>query len=48
MNKLFEFLNPLTDVNEVLAGYWSKVVINLLITKTQETVEYILTSKGVL
>lgn len=30
MNKLFEFIKPTKDVNEVLAGYWSKIVLSLI------------------
>ncbi|KAL4467665.1 hypothetical protein ABPG74_013000 [Tetrahymena malaccensis] len=48
MNKLFQFLEPLTCINEVLAGYWSKVVLSLIQMKPQEMIEYILTSQGVL
>ncbi|KAL4475412.1 hypothetical protein ABPG72_022047 [Tetrahymena utriculariae] len=48
MNKLFQFLEPLTCINEVLAGYWSKVVLSLVQMKPQEMMQYILTSQGVL
>lgn len=52
MNKLFEFVTngertATNQVNEVLAGYWSKVVLSLIDMRMQDMIEYILTAEGV-
>jgi hypothetical protein len=53
MNLLFEFIlsKKITEeeyLNDVLAGYWAKLVINLLNMKPRDMMDYLLTQNGIM